>query len=492
WRARAVACLWLWAALFGGVFAQQNPGETRAESKTESLWERAQSHLEVGDEFSAAAVAEELLRERGLHPERKCGAWLMVARGYARYGTPAGWAKVRAASEAVLGGGGLRLRGPERLEALRLGAAAAVELRAHPQAELLQRALGTTPEIGRLERERVRLGLARSLWAQRAFEACRETLDQMEPGLIAMEGVGGEWRRREVEELRAQGQLLRGQSLWEEGRTTEARLLLAGIGTMPGQTSASSPAREAASLLHREGWIRGPHRIQRVLFIGSSHTIRGAVPLLVEQIAASAPPHRVRIVAGEQTRMGTGMRGHWNDGAAHDTARGKIAAGGWDTVVVETFYRTSREDLLGLGAGFAEAARRSGARLLVYETPVARAIEYPAAYEAHHANNVWLGARLGAGVAPCVRAWMGVLGERPAPADMDRLYADWIHASAKGAYLSACCLYAALTGESPEGLWAPEGVVSPEEARESQRSAWRAYEETRLELAREGLGSPGR
>jgi hypothetical protein len=62
----------------------------------------------------------------------------------------------------------------------------------------------------------------------------------------------------------------------------------------------------------------------------------------------------VRIAAGERTRMGTGMRGHWNDGVAHDAARGWIAAGGWDTVVVETFYRTSREELLGFGSGYKE------------------------------------------------------------------------------------------------------------------------------------------
>ena len=182
--------------------------------------------------------------------------------------------------------------------------------------------------------------------------------------------------------------------------------------------------------------------------------------------------------------MGTGMRGHWCDGVAHDTARGRIAAGGWDAVVVETFYRTDREDLLELGRGYAEEARRAGARLLIYETPVAKAIEYPVAYEAHHRTNVWLGERLGSAVAPCVKAWMGVRGGRPQAGALERLYADWIHASARGAYLSACCLYAALSGESPEGLWAPPDLLSEGEAREYQRSAWRAFEETRVELER--------
>jgi hypothetical protein len=467
----------------GAVAPAEGQGATEGmEARAQAKWESAREHFEQGDDFSAAAAAEELLREPGLPLPVVQGAWRMVARGYSLYGTPAGWVKVRAASEALLQTP--RLPAGWRLEALRYGASAAVELRAHPEAELLQRALVAEPGLGLLERERVRLALARSLWAQRAFAASRETLEQMAVGLSGMDFGEGQARRQLVEELRAQKQLLLGKCLFEEGEGLGARLAFAQVAKMPGQPSVSSPAREAACLLQREGGTGGPRRLQRVLFIGSSHTIRGNVPCLVEQIAASASPGRVRLVAGEQTRMGTGMRGHWSDGVAHDTARGRIAAGGWDTVVVETFYRTSREDLLELGRGYAEEVRRSGARLMIYETPVAKAIEYPDAYEAHHRTNVWLGERLGAAVAPCVKAWMGVLGGRPQPGALERLYADWIHASARGAYLSACCLYAALSGESPEGLWAPPDLFSEGEAREYQRCAWRAFEETRVELER--------
>jgi hypothetical protein len=500
---RRVLAMWRrWSCLVGVVVAlgegrvgAANAKEAQGDgagmdARVQGLWERARGHLEQGDDFSAAFSAEELLRESGLPLPVLQGAWRMVARGYALYGTPAGWAKVRAATEAMLEMPALPAEW--RLEALRHGASAAVELRAHREAELVQRALLAEPGISLLERERVRLALARSLWAQRAFSECREMLWQMEPGLSGMDA--GDWsgRRQQLEELRAQRQLLWGQCLREEGEGLGARLALAEVAKLPGQTAVSTPAREAFCLLQREGATGGPRRLQRVLFIGSSHTIRGNVPCLVEQIAASAPPERVRIVAGEQTRMGTGMRGHWNDGAAHDTARGKIAAGGWDTVVVETFYRTSREDLLELGSGYAKEAARSGARLLIYETPVAKAIEYPAAYEAHHRTNVWLGERLGSGVAPCVKAWMGVFGAQPEPGVLDRLYADWIHASARGAYLSACCLYAALSGQSPEGLWAPPGLLSAQEAREYQRSAWQAFAETRVELERLRRGDAGR
>jgi hypothetical protein len=470
------------AAAQGGLEELEGMG-----ASVQVLWERALEQLGQGDDFSASASAEELLRETGLPLPVIQGAWRMVARGYALYGTPAGWTKVRAASEALLQTP--RLPAAWRMEALQLGASAAVELRAHPEAELLQRALLAEPGLGLSERERVRLALAHSLWAQRAFSECRETLSQMVAGLSGMEGGEGKGRRQQVEELRARRQLLLGKCLREEGADVGARLALAEVARMAGQTAVSSPTREAACLLQRERGSGGPRRLQRVLFIGSSHTIRGNVPCLVEQISASAPEGRVRIVAGEQTRMGTGMRGHWSDGVAHDTARGSIAAGGWDTVVVETFYRTSREDLLELGRGYEEEARRCGARLLIYETPVAKEIEYPAAYEAHHRTNVWLGERLSSAVAPCVKAWMGVLGGRPQRGALERLYADWIHASARGAYLSACCLYAALSGESPEGLWAPPDLLSEGEAREYQRCAWRAFWETRLELNQTRQGS---
>lgn len=434
------------------------------------------------DDFGAADTAETLLREPGLPAPIAMEAWRLVARGFARYGTPAGWGKVRAAAEAMLEMP--QLPAPWRTEALRHGARAATELRAHAQAELFQRALVAELGIPLVERCTVQLALARSLWAQRAFTDCRRWLADMEVNLSALGCGGNPERDQQVHHLRAECQLLWAKCLHQEEGDGLAHLLLSELPNMPGQTPASGPAREAFCMLQRSQPTGGPRRIHRVLFVGSSHTIRGNLPLLVEQIAASAPPERMRITAGEQARMGTGMRGHWNDGVAHDSARGIIAAGGWDTVVVETFYRTSREDLLAFGGGYAEETRRTGARLLIYETPVAKAIEYPAAYEAHHQTNLWLGSCLKAGVAPCVKAWMGVLGERPTPMSFEQLYADWIHASARGAFLSACCLYATLTGESPVGLWAPPGLLSPEEILQYQRAAWLAFSETRRALER--------
>jgi hypothetical protein len=485
-----LCCILLLPALHLGFLSTCSWGEAPPEPTVDPvdlpqaarLLALARESSAQGDDFSAADKAETLLRQTELPAPLAAEAWRLVAKGFARYGTPAGWTKVLAASENMLKMRGLRE--DWRTDALRSGAAAATELRAHSQAELFGRALIPERGVTLLERCYAQLAVARSLWAQRAFAECRQWLTHQEISLAMLASANHLDRIRQLQDLRAERQLLWAKCVQMEGLHISADLLLAELPSMPGQTSVSGPARESICLLQRREPPGGPRRIQRVLFVGSSHTIRGNLPCLVEQIAASAPPDRVRITAGEQTRMGTGMRAHWNDGVAHDAARGVIAAGGWDTVVVETFYRTSREDLLAFGSGYAEEVRRNGARLLIYETPVAKAIEYPAAYEAHHQTNVWLGTRLKSGVAPCVKAWMGVLGERPEPSAFEQLYADWIHASARGAYLSACCLYATLTGESPVGLWSPPGLLSPDEVLAYQRSAWLSFSETRRALER--------
>ena len=173
WRWFVVALLTFGTGWGGAVVVRA----ADMEGRPRDLWERARGQMGQGDDFSAAASAEELLREPGFPLPVIQGAWRMVARGYALYGTPAGWAKVRAASEVLLEMPGLPAEW--RVEALRDAASAAVELRMHTGAELVQRALLAEPRIGLLERERVRLGLARSLWAQRAFAEWRETLEQM-------------------------------------------------------------------------------------------------------------------------------------------------------------------------------------------------------------------------------------------------------------------------------------------------------------------------
>ena len=90
---------------------------------------------------------------------------------------------------------------------------------------------------------------------------------------------------------------------------------------MPGQTHTQKPWREANLRLRLRNLIPAEEPELKVFFIGSSHTLLGNVPLLVERIAASAPKGTPRIVSGDHARMGTGMRAYWMQGDARDTPR---------------------------------------------------------------------------------------------------------------------------------------------------------------------------
>ena len=86
-------------------------------------------------------------------------------------------------------------------------------------------------------------------------------------------------------------------------------------------------------------------------------------------------------------------------------------------------------------------------------------------------------------MGPSVLAWMRYLGPKPKAEQFGVVYADWIHASPRGAYITACCLYAALTGCSPVGLYHPTDI-SPAEAKAFQVIAWEAFLETNTHVFR--------
>jgi hypothetical protein len=465
--------IWSRAAELPGIGPQE---------RSRALIRVAATHAAESDDFTAAKVAEEVLLIGEASARTRLEAWALVAKAYAQYGNAAAWTKVRDACRSILAQP--EATEPERLLAQQGSVPAYLALRAYPEAAQVQQALAENPALGLLDRETHRLGFARALLTQRNFADCRAVLETARLHLSRGPNTPAEAPR--IHELLAEYQLLLALSFYEEGDEPRARLELERVPAMPGQTATSRQTREARLRLHLRQWLPQTEPVLKVLFVGSSHTIRGNIPLLVEQLAASAPAGSLRIVAGEQTRMGTGMRNHWNDGDAPDTARGRIAAEPWDVVVVETFYRMTRNDMAQYGRWYADTVGKRGARLLIYETPVAKASAYPEGYQDFHDSNVWLGKQLQAPVAPSVRAWMSVLGNQPSEASLKALYSDWIHASAKGAYLTACTLYATLTDQSPVGLFVPEGLLSPEEALRYQTAAWQAARETRLELEKSG------
>jgi len=455
----------------------------------------AATHVAESNDAPAKTLLSEVLAEHAASTETHAQAHLLLARIAANYGAGSATLQTRDACTAALS---LQNLAPTTVfDARNMLAPALLSLRQFPEARAQFALLANHTPLSAIERCRFQLEGARCLWLEGSVEAARNALRELEPTLDAArnehtalsqdaspQNTPQNNPQNSLQNLDAERQLLLGLTFYDQGLLDDARHALALVPAMPGQSPSSPQTREAILRLHLRNLIPAPASTLKVLFIGSSHTIRGSVPLLVEQLAASAPPDRPRILAGERALAATGMRSHWNHGISHDTARGRILAESWDAVVLETFYRNSREDLVLDATRYAELLRSRGARMLLYETPAAKAQPYPDAFRSFHENNLWLARTLPSNLAPAMNAWMRILGPHPDEAAFQTLYADWIHATPRGAYLTACCLYAALTDHSPEGLFVPD-FLSAAEALPLQRAAWASVRETASQLRSE-------
>ena len=441
-----------------------------AGERHQTLVKIAAGFLEEADDSKTLPLLERVLGSEELEERTRASALLLLAKVYFKYGDRPSWQKVREACRQVLS---LKNISQASHTAAREAIVAAyLSLAQIPEARRELEVLTAMAELPSPALQTHLVALARVLILEQAYAEARTSLHRASSLLDTSTLPLGD-----QDEMRAEIQLLRGLSFIEEGNSERAKTELLRVVGMAGQSAGSPQTREALVRLSLRKWVPEEEATLNVLFIGSSHTIRGNVPLLVEQLAASAPAGTPRIRAGEHVRTGTGMRVFWEEGEAKHTARGKIAAESWDAVVVETFYRNPREVLEEYAVKFAGLAREKGARLVVYETPVAKETAYPAGFIAFHEENVRLGRILELPVAPSVHAWMQILGGAPTSEKMDALYADWIHASLKGAYLTACCVYSALTNRSPAGLTFPKGISS-EEAALFQKTAWNSFQET--------------
>jgi hypothetical protein len=66
-------------------------------------------------------------------------------------------------------------------------------------------------------------------------------------------------------------------------------------------------------------------------------------------------------------------------------------------------------------------------------------------------------------------------------AKIGMFYDDWIHPSEKSIYLAAYCIYSAITGYSPVGLFHPKSIPD-EDAKALQEAAWKAVQDTNPDL----------
>ncbi len=335
-----------------------------------------------------------------------------------------------------------------------------------------------TAALPKAEKVSTQMAIGKTLMYEQKFEEARAEFAKA----LAMQDISNEFK--------AECQLYIGLSYYEAKDYENAKTELTKVLGMPGAGARPAwdggrmgyvPAREAMLRLRFRNMAPDDNKLLKVLFIGSSHTLRGNIPELVTQLAASAPADQPRIIAGDYVRMGTGLNTFWDAGDSPDTARGVIAADPWDAVVYETFYNMNGDSILKYGTLITDLIRKGNAKPVVYESPLPQASPYPDKFQKFHDDNIALLKAAKVPVAPSVAAWMKYLGPKPTPEQFKVVYADWIHASPKGVYITACCIYSALTGFTPVGLYHPADI-SDAEAKEFQEIAWAAYQETNADL----------
>lgn len=242
-----------------------------------------------------------------------------------------------------------------------------------------------------------------------------------------------------------------------------------------------------------------PHPL-RVLFIGNSYTYNNNLPALLEGLAGSANP-ALRIRTRAIARPGVRLQQHWERGEALAALR----QGRWDYVVLQEqstlglLLIEGRHEVNDPGLAFhpyarrfAEEARKVGAQPLFLLTWARR--DTPESQARLTQAYMSVARELEAPIVPAGLAWARVRQELP---EEVLYHQDGSHPSAAGSYLTACALYATLTGRSPVGLASTlsghpmrEGVLQPaktvrlasltqEEAERLQRVAWTTYEELR-------------
>ncbi|MBN2582963.1 MAG: hypothetical protein JXL80_07840 [Planctomycetes bacterium] len=200
-----------------------------------------------------------------------------------------------------------------------------------------------------------------------------------------------------------------------------------------------------------------------VLFIGNSFTFFNDLPATIAALCAS---RGVAFEFGKYLRGGAGMETHWLDNLGIAEGRhmfclelaedrvGKLdealAERKWDWVVLQGHSRDTLltpEDFVDYGRRLHEAARKIGARTMLYQTFAHQT--QPENQPAISAGYVRLAADLGAELAPVGEAWAAAFEARPG---LVLHHPDQLHPNDKGSYLAACVFFAKFTGQDPTGL----------------------------------------
>lgn len=186
-----------------------------------------------------------------------------------------------------------------------------------------------------------------------------------------------------------------------------------------------------------------PARGLRVLFVGSSFTYAGDMPLIVQGFARSVG--QVLDVA-TVAKGGASLEDHWKRGGAVD----RIREGGWNVVVLQqgaSSLPESREKLREYTRRFAEPIRKAGARPALYMVwPGADRLAF---FDEVRASYTMAAEDVGGMLIPAGETWRAVWRRDP---DVPLFRRDGVHPSSAGAFAVALSVFGMLLGRSPVGL----------------------------------------
>ena len=190
--------------------------------------------------------------------------------------------------------------------------------------------------------------------------------------------------------------------------------------------------------------------MNRILFIGNSHTYLHYMP----QLLAGLAQFKGRKVITEQSiGEGVSLAWHWKDSEARDLIQKET----WTHVVLQERSRGALEDRASMNRHallFNKIIRNSGAITVFFMTWAARGKDQDQAIITKAYQDI--AQSCGAMLAPVGRAWESIL-EQPSCGNL--FHRDGRHAGKIGAYLTACVFYALLYKDDPVGL---SGVIERE------------------------------
>lgn len=214
----------------------------------------------------------------------------------------------------------------------------------------------------------------------------------------------------------------------------------------------------------------------RVLMIGNSQCPLMVGNKLIENVAAADPGGPPIQITG-CIKGGASLRSHWEAGTGTNTARGMIANGPWDYVVLQDIYNVQAPAFQPYARQFHEFIQGKGAKTLLFGTASILS-DYPAGFERQHRLHLDMAREIKAAVVDASPAYTKYFGTQPSAERMESLFAkDKMHPGLWGSYIYACGIYSVLTGRSPVGFAAPADIPATV-ARELQAAAWTQHQET--------------